>query len=54
MRRSSASSGSTLERKPDLVARAREEFRGKVLGCWCKPEACHGDVLIELIEGEPE
>jgi len=21
-----------------------EELRGKVLGCWCKPEACHGDV----------
>lgn len=21
---------------------------GKVLGCWCAPEACHGDVLLEL------
>jgi hypothetical protein len=21
---------------------------GKVLGCWCRPEACHGDVLAEL------
>ena len=18
------------------------------LGCWCKPEACHGDILIKL------
>ena len=26
------------------------QLRGKVLGCWCKPEACHGDVLLELIE----
>lgn len=26
------------------------ELKGKVLGCWCKPQACHGDVLIELIE----
>jgi hypothetical protein len=25
---------------------------GKVLGCWCKPLACHGDMLIELIEYE--
>lgn len=25
------------------------ELRGKVLGCWCKPEACHGDVLQELL-----
>lgn len=27
-----------------------EELRGKVLGCWCKPEACHGDVLVEMLE----
>lgn len=24
-------------------------LRGKNLGCWCAPEACHGDILIELI-----
>jgi hypothetical protein len=23
-------------------------LRGKKLGCWCAPEACHGDVLKEL------
>lgn len=22
---------------------------GKSLGCWCKPNACHGDVLLELL-----
>ncbi len=27
-----------------------DELDGKVLGCWCKPKSCHGDVLIELIE----
>lgn len=26
-----------------------EELRGKRLGCWCKPERCHGDVLAELV-----
>ena len=26
------------------------ELKGKVLGCWCKPSACHGDVLAELAE----
>jgi len=26
------------------------ELRGKILGCWCAPKACHGDVLIELLE----
>ena len=24
-------------------------LKGKVLGCFCKPKACHGDVLISLI-----
>jgi hypothetical protein len=23
-------------------------LKGKILGCWCTPKACHGDVLIEL------
>jgi hypothetical protein len=27
------------------------ELQGKTLGCWCKPEACHGDVLAELADG---
>ncbi len=27
-----------------------EELRGKTLGCWCKPEACHGDVLLRLLK----
>ena len=26
------------------------ELRGKVLGCWCKPKPCHGDVLIKLLK----
>ncbi len=25
-------------------------MKGKNLGCWCHPEPCHGDVLLELIE----
>lgn len=28
-----------------------ESLRGKRLGCWCKPAACHGDVLFEKLEG---
>lgn len=24
------------------------ELRGKVLGCWCAPQPCHGDVLARL------
>ena len=26
-----------------------EPLRGKVLGCWCKPKRCHGDVILELL-----
>lgn len=26
------------------------ELKDKVLGCWCSPKPCHGDVLIELLE----
>ncbi len=24
------------------------ELRGKDLVCWCAPEACHADILLEL------
>jgi hypothetical protein len=27
---------------------ALHELCDKELGCWCKPESCHGDVLIAL------
>jgi len=25
------------------------ELDGKILGCFCSPKRCHGDILIELI-----
>lgn len=25
------------------------ELKGKTLGCWCKPQSCHGDILAELV-----
>lgn len=28
-------------------------LRGKRLGCWCAPEACHGDVLAEMAANPP-
>lgn len=33
---------------PELME-ALDELEGKVLGCFCKPELCHGDVLLELL-----
>ena len=37
-----------VRRRPDLLA-ALPELAGKRLGCYCKPEACHGDVLVKLL-----
>lgn len=34
--------------KPELLGQL-ESLRGKTLGCWCKPQDCHGDVLVELL-----
>lgn len=42
-----------LAARPDLIDRARRELRGRHLGCWCAPLACHGDVLAEIAESEP-
>ncbi len=52
---------STGESRAEVIAKYREwllrhpllmaqipTLRGKVLGCWCHPKACHGDVLAEL------
>ena len=37
-----------IRRRPDLFA-ALPELAGKRLGCYCKPEPCHGDVLVKLL-----
>lgn len=33
---------------------ARIELKGKVLGCWCAPLACHGDLLARLADMSEE
>lgn len=39
----------------DLEFKRRvEELRGKVLGCFCKPNACHGDVIAEYLNNNYE
>lgn len=29
-----------------------DELKEKELGCWCKPELCHGDILIKLLNSK--
>jgi hypothetical protein len=40
-----------VKQQPHLMA-ALPSLKGKVLGCWCKPLACHGDVLARLANGD--
>lgn len=42
-----------LFNSPALI-KALPSLRGKRLGCWCHPQACHGDVLAELANALPE
>jgi len=38
-----------IVQQPQLLAQLGE-LKGKVLGCWCHPDPCHGDILVELIK----
>jgi hypothetical protein len=42
-----------ITHKPALLSDL-SELEGKVLGCWCKPAKCHGDILVELINGKSQ
>ena len=37
-------------RSSKILMRALPSLEGKVLGCWCPPRQCHGEVLIKLLE----
>ena len=37
-----------LQKNPNLITELLK-LKGKKLGCWCKPECCHGDILVEMI-----
>ena len=36
-----------IQSQPDLLS-SLSELKGKILGCWCSPKACHGEVLMRL------
>jgi hypothetical protein len=48
--------GEVIEKYRDYILNNKEllddlpELKGKILGCWCSPKRCHGEVLLELIE----
>lgn len=34
---------------PDLQEAVWNELKGKIIGCFCKPEYCHGDTYVAYI-----
>ena len=38
-----------LRNTPELCD-SLDELNGKILGCWCYPEGCHGDVLMKCVK----
>lgn len=40
-----------LSKQPELLRRL-QELRGRRLACYCKPLACHGDVLAEFVDAD--
>lgn len=41
-----------LNTDPEFKERVHA-LKGKRLGCFCKPEACHGDVIAEYVNNLP-
>lgn len=42
--------------RPDLLQKIKELPEDAVLGCWCKPKYCHGDIIVKLwkeLHGRP-
>lgn len=40
-----------LPNNHSLLSRT-QTLRGKVLGCWCHPEECHGHLIAEIVNRE--
>ena len=41
-----------LDMNDELANEARAELKGKDLVCYCAPQACHADVLLEIANRE--
>ena len=37
-----------IQSQPILLEQAKKELRGKDLVCWCSPEDCHAEILLEI------
>jgi hypothetical protein len=41
-----------IRTQPQLLSAIKSELKGKVLGCWCSPLPCHGDILARLADSK--
>lgn len=39
-----------LKDESALAEEMKRESKGKILDCYCKPKACRGDILVEIVE----
>jgi hypothetical protein len=39
-----------LNRASEGIAQIKAELKDKILECWCKPLACHGDTYAEIAD----
>jgi hypothetical protein len=39
---------------PWLLQAAKQELKGKILGCFCFPQSCHGEILAEVANAEDD
>lgn len=37
-------------RSGEVTLQQLQELQGKVLGCWCHPKPCHGDILVKAAQ----
>lgn len=42
------SMGNDFRLNPPTIEEIQKELKGKILGCWCSPRKCHGDILAEI------
>lgn len=39
--------------QPEFVKQIKKELKNKILGCWCSPKSCHGDILLAIANDLP-
>ena len=40
-----------MKAHPEICEEVKAELKGKHLVCWCAPEPCHADLLLEIANG---